>query len=145
MDDKMPVLFEYRFNIDKKNRLFIPAKHRESLGETLVIGPSFRTKSLTIFSLEEWKKIDEKVRTLKGAEREEFEHLFYSRCDTYVPDAQGRVTLVQDLVDAAKLEGPVVIEGMGSTARIWNAALYDEFKAAQTKHTLEDLADLADL
>ena len=45
---------EYRHSVDAKNRLFIPAKHREELGEELIVARDIRTQMLKVFSLEGW-------------------------------------------------------------------------------------------
>ncbi len=141
----MPVMGEYRYVIDKKNRLFIPAKHRDALGETLVIYPNLRNDSLKICSVAEWREIIEKIQRLPAADREELLSFFNKKGDTFVPDAQGRVTLNQALVDHAHLDGNVVIIGCGQNAAIWSADIYDGIDDTATKSKLAELADRADV
>ena len=43
---------EFRHTVDAKNRLFIPAKHREELGEELIVARDIRAQVLKVFP---WK------------------------------------------------------------------------------------------
>ena len=53
----MTLLGEYRHVIDTKNRLFIPAKFREELGESFYITRKIMEKCLAIYSeAEAWEK-----------------------------------------------------------------------------------------
>ena len=40
----------FKHNVDSKNRLFVPAKYREELGETFVVSQSIRGNYLKIYS-----------------------------------------------------------------------------------------------
>ena len=46
---------EYRHSVDPKNRLFIPAKHREELGPSFMIVKDVRGPRLKVFSMEAWE------------------------------------------------------------------------------------------
>ncbi|MBR6602975.1 MAG: MraZ N-terminal domain containing protein, partial [Clostridia bacterium] len=50
---------EFTHSIDAKNRLFIPAKYREMLGEKVMIVRDHKNKCLLIYSIEEWEKYAE--------------------------------------------------------------------------------------
>jgi len=145
LSDIMPVMGEYRYTIDSKNRLFIPAKHREALGETLVIYPNLRNDSLKICSVDEWREMIEKILKLPAADREELLSYFNKKGDTFSPDSQGRVTLTQPLVDHAGLSGQVVIIGCGRNAAIWAASKYDAIDDTAARSKLAELADRADV
>ena len=45
---------EFRHSLDAKNRIFMPAKLREELGETCMIARAIREKCLKVYSLEGW-------------------------------------------------------------------------------------------
>ena len=106
MLDILPVMGEYRYNMDGKNRVFIPSKHREALGSPLIIYPSIRDRALKVCSL--------------------LMRFFNRMGDTFVPDSQGRVTLNADLVAYAGLSGTVVIIGCGQNAEIWSSEEYEK-------------------
>ncbi len=146
MNESIPVLSKYPYNIDKKNRLFIPSKIKEALGDPIIIGPDMREDALVIYSLEEWQKINEKIEKLPARERDILLHAFNSNCDTFTPDTQGRITLNQVLVDRAHLDGSVIIEGLGKKARIWNSETFNKrFTVEVDAEAIADLADKADI
>ena len=55
-EQQLPLMGVFHHNVDGKNRLFIPAKHRDILGASFIICPSIRDKSLKAYSLSEWNK-----------------------------------------------------------------------------------------
>ena len=57
---------EYRHNKDSKNRVFMPAKLREELGETFVIAKDIRETCLKVYSLKGW---EEYIAPLKAQNR----------------------------------------------------------------------------
>ena len=126
MLDILPVMGEYRYNMDGKNRVFIPSKHREALGSPLIIYPSIRDRALKVCSLGEWREITEKIQSLPVREREPLMRFFNRMGDTFVHDSQGRVTLNADLVEYAGLSGTVVIIGCGQNAEIWSSEEYEK-------------------
>ena len=145
MLDIMPVMGEYRHNIDSKNRIFIPAKHREALGPTLVVYPNIRTKTLKLCSVDEWRAITEKMMALPVSQREPLMRFFNRMGDTFVPDAQGRVTLNQALVDYAGLSGTVYIIGCGQNAEIWSESEYEAMNSTLVTDSLLEAAEQADV
>ena len=137
-----PVLGHYEYTLDKKNRLFIPAKHREALGGELIIGPSFKDDSLTVFSQDDFNDICVKVEeNFDEDEKYAMEEEFFTKCDTYSPDDQGRITLNATHVDMGGLAGTVIIEGVGHRAKIWASDRYANKGASAPKKTLRELAD----
>ena len=53
---------EYRHSVDAKNRLFIPAKHREELGTSFVIVKDVRGPRLKVFSMQAWEAYLEPIK-----------------------------------------------------------------------------------
>ena len=45
---------EFRPTLDQKNRIFVPSKLREELGETFMIVRDIREKCLKMYSLDGW-------------------------------------------------------------------------------------------
>ena len=54
---------EYRYSLDAKNRIFVPAKYREILGDTFIITRRLDT-CLALYTNEEWEKYSEKIKAL---------------------------------------------------------------------------------
>jgi len=145
MLDILPVMGVYNYNMDGKNRVFIPAKHREAMGSPLIVYPNIRSKSLKVCSLDEWRQITEKLSLLPVREREPIMRFFNRMGDSLVPDSQGRVTLGAELVEYAGLSGTVVIVGCGQSAEIWSTENYAALTAEEDLEAMRAAAENADV
>ena len=127
---------EYRHSLDPKNRIFIPAKHREELGETFMIACSFREKCLKVYSLTGW---GEYIAPIEKQDRQLAERVlrFLHRTAVQVtPDKQGRVILPENLKTYAEIDKDLMVIGCGKCDEIWSEKLYNE------KVLGEDLDDM---
>ena len=116
---------EYRHSVDAKNRLFIPAKHREELGEELIVARSIRGQMLKVFSLEGW---NEYIAPIKQKERRVAEpalRYLHRNAAKVTPDSQGRILIPQALLDFAEIEKNAVVVGNCDCVEIWSEALYE--------------------
>ena len=94
---------KFTHNLDAKNRLFIPAKHRDQLGETFVITRNI-DKCLSVFSMEEWEKYTDKLEQLPSTQAREIARFIYSNAADVQPDSQGRVLIPAELLAYAGIE-----------------------------------------
>lgn len=117
-------LGEYRHNLDAKNRLFIPAKFREELGESFVVAKLMRGECLRVCSAAEWDKYLEPIRNLNRKDSEKIVRALTKEAIQVSPDAQGRVVLSSALVEKAGLEKNAVIIGCNDYVEIWSEAAY---------------------
>lgn len=119
---------EYRHGLDAKNRVFIPAKLREELGQTFIVAKDLREKCLKVYSQAEW---DRYLAPIKNQERRLAERVlrFLSASMTQVtPDSQGRILLPKDLVQYAEIGRDVVVVGCYDYAEIWAEESYNKLK-----------------
>lgn len=132
---------EYKHNLDPKNRLFIPAKHREELGESFVVAKSIREKCLRVYSMEEWKDYIRPIEALDGKDKERIVRALSRNAAQVSPDAQGRIVLTPDLIGYAEIVKNAVVVGCGKYAEIWSEANYtamvDEEDLVSMKELLE--------
>ncbi|MBR2293080.1 MAG: division/cell wall cluster transcriptional repressor MraZ [Clostridia bacterium] len=132
---------EYKHNLDPKNRLFIPAKHREELGESFVVAKSIREKCLRVYSMEEWKEYIRPIEALDGKDKERIVRALSRNAAQVSPDAQGRIVLTPDLIGYAEIVKNAVVVGCGKYAEIWSdanyAAMVDEEDLVSMKELLE--------
>ena len=132
---------EYKHNLDPKNRLFIPAKHREELGESFVVAKSIREKCLRVYSMEEWKDYIRPIEALDGKDKERIVRALSRNAAQVSPDAQGRIVLTPDLIGYAEIVKNAVVVGCGKYAEIWSeanyAAMVDEEDLVSMKELLE--------
>ena len=134
---------EYRHGLDPKNRVFIPAKLREELGETFVVVKDLREKCLKIYSQAEW---DKSIAPIKHQERrlaEKVLRFLSSSMSQVVPDSQGRILIPKDLVQYAEIERDVVVVGCYDYAEIWAEESYQRLKEEENlEEMIKDLESL---
>ena len=117
-------LGEYRHNLDAKNRLFIPAKFREELGESFVVTKLMRGECLRVCSVAEWDKYIEPIRNMQRKDSEKIFRALTKEAIQVSPDAQGRVVLSAALVEKAGLTKNAVIIGCNDYVEIWSEEAY---------------------
>lgn len=136
---ELPLNGIFHHNVDGKNRLFIPAKHRELLGTSFIISPSIRDSSLKAYSISEWNKYVAPIEQLERKYQEVLKRFYNSNAITVTPDSQGRVILSPELIKFAGLNGDdrgVVIVGCGNYAEIWSEEAYSK---QQSEINIQDL------
>ncbi len=134
---------EYRHNIDTKNRLFVPSKHREELGEALKVARSSRDSCLRIYSVSSWDAYCMKVKEkLDGMDAEKVLRFLNRNAESVEPDSQGRITVPSSLLEYAGVsreKREVVIVGCGEYAEIWSAGNYDALIDEENADTISAL------
>ena len=118
---------EYQHSIDKKGRAFIPSKLRDELGDSFMICRGIDGKRcLCIYSLDEWDKLDEKIRQLPNTKAGAVKRFLYAGSTKLECDAQGRVLIPQNLRDYAELTTDAYILGMSTHLEIWNVEVWQK-------------------
>jgi len=133
---------EFKHNVDSKNRLFIPAKHREELGDAFIIARSTRGAYLRVYSLADWDEYCNRIKTTMKASEKEMVSRFLNRNAVKVsPDAQGRVIVPQALLQYAEISGEAYVVGCGDYAEIWAVAAYDKLIAEEDVEAINALLE----
>ena len=111
---------EYHHNLDEKKRLIIPSKFREEIGEKFVVTRGL-DGCLFVYSLTEWEKIINKLKTLPFTKKDArcFMRFFLSSATTNEFDKQGRINLLNSLIEYAKIQKECVIIGVNDRLEIW--------------------------
>ncbi len=122
---------KYPAKLDDKNRLFVPAKLRNDVGQTfyVTIGVNCGHKCLTIYTAEGWQKVCDKYDELPLAQKSGATSLLFIFACECVPDKQYRFTLTQSLMEYAGISRDVVIVGRAGQAEIWDAESYAAFES----------------
>lgn len=131
-------LGSHEHTVDAKNRLFIPSKFREALGENFVVLKPLRGDCLRILSSEEWQKHLASIRTLSRAVVEEIFNYYGLFAISLSPDAQGRVVIPSTLLEAANIEKDVVILGCTDYVEIWDRKSFAAKVAARNVSALRE-------
>ena len=119
---------EYKHSIDNKNRVTIPSKYREGLGEVFMLTKGL-DDCLSIYPYSEWTIFEQKLKSLpltnQSARR--FTRFFLSGAVECNIDKQGRVLLTPSLKSYAAIDKDVYFIGMGDRIEIWSKAQWDQY------------------
>ena len=103
-------------NLDSKNRLFIPVRYRDLLGERFFIMPG-ANGCLFVYPQENFDIVAEQYRAKHRSPDAQTE--FYSKISEVSVDNQGRVTLDAKHMKYAELVKEVAVVGAGRRVEIW--------------------------
>ncbi|MEG1447822.1 MAG: division/cell wall cluster transcriptional repressor MraZ [Oscillospiraceae bacterium] len=129
---------EYRHSLDIKGRVNFPAKIREELGDSFIICKGLGDKCLYVYSIEEWGRLEEKIKDLPISKSRMLQRFLFSGAIKAVPDKQGRIVIPTNLREYAEIESEIVVAGASTRAEIWNAEVWDENAKLITPEMLEE-------
>ena len=120
----------YPAKLDDKNRLFVPAKLRNEMGDDfyITLGVNCGHRCLTVYTAEEWQRLSENFNALSIAQRSGATSLLFMNAAECTPDKQFRFGLTQFLQDYAGIKREVVIVGRAGQAEIWDAEEFAAFE-----------------
>ena len=136
---------EYTHTIDKKGRLIIPSKFRESFKEydidKFYITVGF-DKCLFMFTENEWKSQESKFKSLPftKSEARKFNRLYFSRASQIECDKQGRILIPKYLKDLAGIKRDVMIIGVSNRIEIWSKEAWQKYYDS-SKESFEEIAE----
>ena len=137
---------EYNGTIDDKARVAIPAKFRSSLKNQVVVTRGL-DNSLVLYTLDEWKKLAEKLASLpiSTANTRAFSRLMLAGAMDCDIDKQGRIVLPGYLKNFAKISKKLVYAGMYNRIEIWSEELWTKYKTQTEKDSNKIAEALGDL
>ncbi len=130
---------EFKHTLDAKNRLFIPAKHREELGETFMVAKNLREKCLNVYSMEGWEEYISPIRKMERKASEAIFRAIHRDAAQVSPDAQGRIVIPVSLVEYAGITKTAVVVGCGDYGEIWSE---ENYSAMVAEENIEDIKNL---
>lgn len=119
---------EFHHNIDEKNRLIVPSKFRNELGNKFIVTRGIE-KCLFIYSLDEWNKIVDKLKELPFTRKDArtFMRMFLSGATECELDNNGRINIPNPLKEYANIKKEVVVIGVNERLEIWSNEGFDDF------------------
>lgn len=133
---------EFQHTLDAKGRLFMPAKFREELGEDFIVTKGL-DQCLFVYSAENWKVLEEKIKSLPLSKSRDLQRFFFSSATECTLDAQGRVLLPQNLREHARLIKNATVIGVSGRAEIWDSDNWVEYNGGLTSENIaEAMEDL---
>lgn len=134
---------EYEHSIDSKNRIFVPSKFREELGESFMVVRSIRGQVLKVYSLEAWEKYIEPIKAQERRLSEKTLRYLHRNAAQVTPDGQGRILLSPALIAFAEIKKEAVFVGCSNYCEIWSAENYRrEIEAEDADDIREELERL---
>lgn len=132
---------EYSYNIDAKRRVAIPVKFRKSLGKNAVLTRGL-DNCLYLYSLEEWKKLAEKLAQLpiSRADSRAFSRLMLAGAMDVSLDRLGRILVPDYLREYAGLGKKAIVAGLYNRIEIWDMDKWESYKEETTKQA-SDIAE----
>lgn len=137
---------EYQHTVDSKNRLSIPSKFRDLLGERFYISKGL-DHCLFVFTESNWDDFKEKLSALPLSNKNAraFARSFFAGASECTLDKQGRILLPQTLRAYAKIDKEVFVTGAGARVEIWDKAAweaYNDFANDNIEQLAEDMEAL---
>lgn len=112
--------------IDEKGRLSLPAKHREHLGETVIVWRALDGQ-LNVYPVKVWEEVAEtaeQLNQLQKSVRRAMRILYtITECDI---DRQGRILIPPSFRAYAGLNTNVVIVGVRDHLEIWSQERFEQ-------------------
>ena len=123
--ESVMLMGKYPHSIDSKNRLIIPSKLKEQLGQNITIIKDAE-RCLCVYSAEEWANYTKIINELPKSQAREVTRFLYSNAIEVQPDSQGRVLLPQDMVEYAGIIKNVITVGCGKYVELWAEERWNE-------------------
>lgn len=122
---------EYQHTIDPKNRIFIPSKFREDLGERFVITKGL-DNCLYAYPMDEWANLEQKLKSLPLTSKDAraFVRFIFSGAVDCTLDKQGRVIIPANLLEYADIKRDVVTIGVSTRFEIWSKEKWDDYNSS---------------
>jgi len=132
---------EYQHTLDPKNRVIMPSKFREKLGDSFVMTKGL-DNCLFIYSSEEWSIVEDKLKSLPMTNKDAraFVRFFFAGACECELDKQGRILMPNHLKDYANIDKELVIIGVSTRIEIWSKEEWNKFNS-DANISYEDVAE----
>ena len=126
--------------IDKKGRVSVPASFRAALGENghqgVVLYPSYKNNAIEGVSVDTMMTLGDRMDdnfAMFSDEHDDMATVLFGESIQLSFDENGRVSLPQEFIDFANLEGEMAFVGMGNKFQIWNPVALESHKKLARK------------
>jgi len=132
---------QYNNNMDAKKRLTFPAKFRSLIEGQLYISIGLE-KCVAVYTPEQWQELLDKLESMPGTKKavREYRRVLLGNAAQVEFDANGRISIPQNLCNHASLTKSCVIVGVGSQIEIWDEQKWTEYNSV-TEANFEEIAE----
>lgn len=150
-EEDVMLIGSFEHMLDAKGRVFIPAKWRETIGETMIVTEGLLgthdVSCLFVMSLAEWEAFSEKLSKLPITDMagQTVRRKLYAMAAACETDKQGRILIPGHLRERADLTKDATLIGVGNRIEIWNPAqlaAHEKNTEAGFEAALSHLAEL---
>jgi MraZ protein len=119
------LLGEHEHTLDDKNRLTLPARLREQLGDRVVVTRGL-DGCLYVYAVPAWERLSDRVGTLDplSGEARTLQRFFFASAAEADLDKQGRIVIPVHLLTAAGIGREVTVTGVRDHLEIWDRAAW---------------------
>ena len=119
---------EYGHAIDAKNRIILPSKFREDLGDSCIMTKGL-DGCLYVYPRDEWAILEEKLKSLPLTSKDAraFVRFFFSGANEITCDKQGRTLIPQNLMQYPGIVKEVVSIGVSNRIEIWSKEKWNDY------------------
>jgi MraZ protein len=135
------LLGEHEHALDDKNRLTLPARQRDQLGDRVVVTRGL-DGCLYVYAAAEWEKLAERVGSLDPLSREArtMQRFFFASGLEAELDKQGRIVIPANLLESAGIGRDVTVAGIYDHLEIWDRAAWRDQRQT-VEGSAEDVAE----
>jgi MraZ protein len=135
------LLGEHEHALDEKNRLTLPARLRDQLGDRVVVTRGL-DGCLYVYAAPEWDKLAQRVGTLDALSREArtMQRFFFASAMDAELDKQGRIVIPANLLESAGIGREVTVAGIYDHLEIWDRAAWRDQRQT-VEGSAEDVAE----
>lgn len=125
---------EYEHTLDDKSRVSLPRQFRTGLGRKVVMTRGL-DNCLFVYSRSSWEKVAAKLQELSFAQADTrgFNRFILSGAAEVEVDSAGRVLIPEHQRAFAGLSKNCVFAGVSDRVEVWDAARWNDYKAAIEK------------
>lgn len=122
---------EYAHAVDSKNRIIIPSKFRDELGERFILTKGL-DGCLYAYPMDEWSALEEKLKKLPITSKDAraFVRFFFSGANDSEIDKQGRVLIPSNLIEYACIKKDIVSIGVSNRIEIWSKEKWEDYNSS---------------
>lgn len=131
----------YHHSVDAKNRMIIPSKLKEQLGDNVTIIKD-TGGCLCMYSEEEWASYTARLNDIPKSESKKLARFLYANAVEVQPDAQGRILIPDNMIEYAGIKKNIVTLGCGKYAEVWAEEKYGELEVDKEPENYEEMQKL---
>ncbi|MBR3357553.1 MAG: division/cell wall cluster transcriptional repressor MraZ [Solobacterium sp.] len=132
---------KYSHNLDSKNRLIVPVKLRDGLGDSFVV-TKWLDGCLAAFTMERWETMMAKLASIPATKKEArtYARTLAANAQECSFDSLGRIQLSGFMIKTAKLKKTCMIIGAIDHVEIWAEDVWNEYEE-KADESFEEVAE----